>query len=163
MRPHCSPRIDGTIDRRSRDVARNIDRFVTGELLENIVTTTWELGLVSQTRTTTLFEQRSPGIPIGPTKGRFANPSQRWGLRERREAAHLPDSVGSLEDLLAEPTLGALGLDGRNRSSCPLADILREFRCAYSGLRDVASDAFDRTLITAAQLDDVVIRVADED
>jgi hypothetical protein len=28
------------IERRSRDVARNIDRFVRGEPLENIVTTT---------------------------------------------------------------------------------------------------------------------------
>jgi len=28
------------IERRSRDVARNIDRFVRGEPLENVVTTT---------------------------------------------------------------------------------------------------------------------------
>jgi phosphoglycerate dehydrogenase-like enzyme len=40
MTPHCSPRTDGTILRRSRDVARNIDRFVRGEPLENIVATT---------------------------------------------------------------------------------------------------------------------------
>jgi phosphoglycerate dehydrogenase-like enzyme len=40
MTPHCSPRTDGTITRRSRDVARNIDRFVRGEPLENIVATT---------------------------------------------------------------------------------------------------------------------------
>jgi len=40
MTPHCSPRTDATIDRRSRDVARNIDRFVHGEPLENIVATT---------------------------------------------------------------------------------------------------------------------------
>jgi len=40
MTPHCSPRTDGTIKRRSRDVARNIDRFVRGEPLENVVTTT---------------------------------------------------------------------------------------------------------------------------
>jgi phosphoglycerate dehydrogenase-like enzyme len=40
MTPHCSPRTDGTIERRSRDVARNIDRFVRGEPLENIVATT---------------------------------------------------------------------------------------------------------------------------
>jgi phosphoglycerate dehydrogenase-like enzyme len=40
MTPHCSPRTDGTIERRSRDVARNIDRFVRGEPLENVVTTT---------------------------------------------------------------------------------------------------------------------------
>jgi phosphoglycerate dehydrogenase-like enzyme len=40
MTPHCSPRTDGTIERRSRDVARNIDRFVRGEPLENIVART---------------------------------------------------------------------------------------------------------------------------
>ena len=40
MTPHCSPRTDGTIERRSRDVARNIDRFVRGEPLENIVAAT---------------------------------------------------------------------------------------------------------------------------
>ena len=40
MTAHCSPRTDGTIERRSRDVARNIDRFVRGEPLENVVTTT---------------------------------------------------------------------------------------------------------------------------
>jgi phosphoglycerate dehydrogenase-like enzyme len=40
MTPHCSPRTDGTIERRSRDVARNIDRFVRGKPLENIVATT---------------------------------------------------------------------------------------------------------------------------
>ena len=40
MTPHCSPRTDATIDRRARDVARNIDRFVHGEPLENIVATT---------------------------------------------------------------------------------------------------------------------------
>jgi phosphoglycerate dehydrogenase-like enzyme len=40
MTPHCSPRTDGTIERRSRDIARNIDRFVRGEPLENIVATT---------------------------------------------------------------------------------------------------------------------------
>jgi phosphoglycerate dehydrogenase-like enzyme len=40
MTPHCSPRTDGTIERRSRDVARNIDRFVRGEPLENVVATT---------------------------------------------------------------------------------------------------------------------------
>jgi len=40
MTPHCSPRTDGTIKRRSHDVARNIDRFVRGEPLENVVTTT---------------------------------------------------------------------------------------------------------------------------
>jgi len=40
MTPHCSPRTYGTIKRRSRDVARNIDRFVRGEPLENVVTTT---------------------------------------------------------------------------------------------------------------------------
>jgi phosphoglycerate dehydrogenase-like enzyme len=40
MTPHCSPRTDGTIERRSRDVARNIDRFVRGAPLENVVTTT---------------------------------------------------------------------------------------------------------------------------
>jgi len=40
MTPHCSPRTDGTIERRSRDVARNIDRFVRGKPLENIVAMT---------------------------------------------------------------------------------------------------------------------------
>jgi phosphoglycerate dehydrogenase-like enzyme len=40
MTPHCSPRTDGTIERRSREVARNIDRFVRGEPLENVVATT---------------------------------------------------------------------------------------------------------------------------
>lgn len=40
MTPHCSPRTDGTIERRSRDVALNIDRFVRGEPLENVVATT---------------------------------------------------------------------------------------------------------------------------
>jgi phosphoglycerate dehydrogenase-like enzyme len=40
MTPHCSPRTDGTIERRSRDVARNIDRFARGEPLENIVAVT---------------------------------------------------------------------------------------------------------------------------
>lgn len=40
MTPHCSPRTDGTILRRSRDVARNIDRFARGEPLENIVAVT---------------------------------------------------------------------------------------------------------------------------
>ena len=40
MTPHCSPRTDGTIERRSCDVARNIDRFVRGEPLENVVATT---------------------------------------------------------------------------------------------------------------------------
>jgi phosphoglycerate dehydrogenase-like enzyme len=40
MTPHCSPRTDGTIERRSRDVARNIDRFVRGEPLENVVAKT---------------------------------------------------------------------------------------------------------------------------
>ena len=40
MTPHCSPRTDGTIERRSRDVARNIDRFVRSEPLENVVATT---------------------------------------------------------------------------------------------------------------------------
>lgn len=40
MTPHCSPRTDGTIARRSRDVARNIDRFVRGEPLANIVAVT---------------------------------------------------------------------------------------------------------------------------
>jgi len=40
MTPHCSPRTDGTTEPRSRDVARNIDRFVRGEPLENVVTTT---------------------------------------------------------------------------------------------------------------------------
>ncbi len=38
--PHCSPRTDGTIERRSRDVAANLDRFVRGEPLENVVATT---------------------------------------------------------------------------------------------------------------------------
>jgi phosphoglycerate dehydrogenase-like enzyme len=40
MTPHCSPRTDGTIARRSRDVACNIDRFVRGEALQNIVAAT---------------------------------------------------------------------------------------------------------------------------
>ena len=40
MTPHCSPRTDGIIERRSRDVARNIDRFVRGGPLENIVAKT---------------------------------------------------------------------------------------------------------------------------
>jgi phosphoglycerate dehydrogenase-like enzyme len=40
MTPHCSPRTDGTIERRSRDIARNIDRFVRGEPLENVVAVT---------------------------------------------------------------------------------------------------------------------------
>jgi phosphoglycerate dehydrogenase-like enzyme len=40
MTPHCSPRTEETIARRSRDVARNIDRFARGEPLENIVATT---------------------------------------------------------------------------------------------------------------------------
>ena len=40
MTPHCSPRTDATIERRSKDVARNIDRFVRGEPLANIVATT---------------------------------------------------------------------------------------------------------------------------
>jgi phosphoglycerate dehydrogenase-like enzyme len=40
MTPHCSPRTDRTIERRSRDVARNIDRFAHGKPLENIVALT---------------------------------------------------------------------------------------------------------------------------
>jgi phosphoglycerate dehydrogenase-like enzyme len=40
MTPHCSPRTAETIERRSRDVARNIDRFVRGEPLENVVAIT---------------------------------------------------------------------------------------------------------------------------
>jgi len=40
MTPHCSPRTDGTIERRSRDIALNIDRFVRGEPLANVVATT---------------------------------------------------------------------------------------------------------------------------
>ena len=40
MTPHCSPRTEETIERRSREVARNIDRFVRGEPLSNIVATT---------------------------------------------------------------------------------------------------------------------------
>jgi phosphoglycerate dehydrogenase-like enzyme len=39
MTPHYSPRTDGTIERRSRDVAGNIDRFVRGEPLENVAKT----------------------------------------------------------------------------------------------------------------------------
>ena len=40
MTPHCSPRTDETIERRSREVAQNLDRFVRGEPLTNIVVTT---------------------------------------------------------------------------------------------------------------------------
>ncbi len=40
MTPHCSPWTEGTVERRSRDVARNIDRFVRGEPLENVVAVT---------------------------------------------------------------------------------------------------------------------------
>ena len=40
MTPHCSPWTAGTVERRSRDVARNIDRFVRGEPLENVVAVT---------------------------------------------------------------------------------------------------------------------------
>ncbi len=40
MTPHCSPWTEGTVERRSRDVARNIDRFVRGEPLKNVVAVT---------------------------------------------------------------------------------------------------------------------------
>jgi phosphoglycerate dehydrogenase-like enzyme len=40
MTPHCSPWTEGTVERRSRDVARNIDRFARGEPLENVVAVT---------------------------------------------------------------------------------------------------------------------------
>ncbi|MGH7114365.1 MAG: 2-hydroxyacid dehydrogenase [Stellaceae bacterium] len=40
MTPHCSPWTEGTVERRSRDVARNIDRLVRGEPLENVVAVT---------------------------------------------------------------------------------------------------------------------------
>jgi phosphoglycerate dehydrogenase-like enzyme len=40
MTPHCSPRADGTIERRSREVARNVDRFARGEPLQNILAMT---------------------------------------------------------------------------------------------------------------------------
>jgi phosphoglycerate dehydrogenase-like enzyme len=37
MTPHCSPWTAGTVERRARDIARNIDRFVRGEPLANLV------------------------------------------------------------------------------------------------------------------------------
>jgi phosphoglycerate dehydrogenase-like enzyme len=40
MTPHCSPWTDATVERRSRDVARNLDRFARGEPLANIVART---------------------------------------------------------------------------------------------------------------------------
>ena len=40
MTPHCSSATDGARDRRLSGIARNIDRFVRGEALANIVTTT---------------------------------------------------------------------------------------------------------------------------
>ncbi len=40
MTPHCSPWTEGTVERRSRDVARNLDRFARGEPLENVVAVT---------------------------------------------------------------------------------------------------------------------------
>lgn len=40
MTPHCSPWTEGMVQRRSRSMARNIDRFVRGEPLENVVATT---------------------------------------------------------------------------------------------------------------------------
>ncbi|HEY3911434.1 MAG TPA: 2-hydroxyacid dehydrogenase [Stellaceae bacterium] len=40
MTPHCSPWTEGTVERRSRDVARNIDRLVRGQPLENVVAVT---------------------------------------------------------------------------------------------------------------------------
>jgi phosphoglycerate dehydrogenase-like enzyme len=40
MTPHCSPWTEGTVERRARDIARNIDRFVRGEPLANLVLTT---------------------------------------------------------------------------------------------------------------------------
>ena len=40
MTPHCSPWTEGTVERRSRDVARNIDRLARGEPLENVVAVT---------------------------------------------------------------------------------------------------------------------------
>ena len=40
MTPHCSPWTDGMAVRRGGSVARNIDRFLRGEMLHNIVATT---------------------------------------------------------------------------------------------------------------------------
>ena len=40
MTPHCSAWTEETVERRSRDVARNIDRFARGEPLENVVAVT---------------------------------------------------------------------------------------------------------------------------
>lgn len=40
MTPHCLPRTEETIARRSREAARNIDRFARGEPLANVVATT---------------------------------------------------------------------------------------------------------------------------
>lgn len=37
MTPHCSPWTTGTVERRAREIARNIDRFVRGEPLANLV------------------------------------------------------------------------------------------------------------------------------
>ena len=42
MTPHCSPWTDGMAVRRGGSVARNIDRFMRGETLHNIVATTRE-------------------------------------------------------------------------------------------------------------------------
>lgn len=40
MTPHCSPWTEGTVERRSRDIARNLDRFARGEPVANLVLTT---------------------------------------------------------------------------------------------------------------------------
>ena len=40
MTPHCSPRTEGTVARRSRDIARNLDRFARGEPVANLVVET---------------------------------------------------------------------------------------------------------------------------
>ncbi|HYU13426.1 MAG TPA: hypothetical protein VEK82_12675 [Stellaceae bacterium] len=40
MTPHCSGFTDGTADRRWGDLAANLDRFVRGEALSNVVMTT---------------------------------------------------------------------------------------------------------------------------
>ena len=37
MTPHCSPWTEGTIERRSRDIAGNLDRFARGEPVQNLV------------------------------------------------------------------------------------------------------------------------------
>ena len=37
MTPHCSPWTEATVERRARDIARNLDRFARGEPVANLV------------------------------------------------------------------------------------------------------------------------------